>query len=70
LLFISLAFVHKEEKIEQEKEKAQSEKRIFSKVFFFPSLSFNGFSLPPQRLFCVEGLKHVLERCKHVLKES
>jgi hypothetical protein len=45
-----LAFVHREEKIEQEKGKGESEKGISPKDFFFSGLSFSRFSLPPQRL--------------------
>jgi len=54
-----LAFFHREEKIEQEKGKNANKKKI-PKIFFFSSLSFYGFNLPPQHLsLCVEDLKQV-----------
>jgi hypothetical protein len=59
LLLISLAFVHREEKIEQEKGKGAKQKINPQKIIFF-GLSFFGFSFAPQRLsLCVEDLKQV-----------
>jgi hypothetical protein len=60
LLLISLAFVNREEKLEQEKGKGAKHKKNIPNRFYFSSLTFYGFSFPPQHLsFCVEVLKQV-----------
>jgi hypothetical protein len=52
LLLISLAFVHREEKIEQEKGKGAKQKIYIFKRFFF-GLSFSRVNLPPITSFFV-----------------
>jgi hypothetical protein len=46
VVLVSLAFVHKEEKIEQEKGKGKSEKGISPKDFFFLDCHFLGLASP------------------------
>jgi hypothetical protein len=53
LLFISLAFVHKEEKIEQEKGKGTKQKKNILKIFVFLVCHFLGLTSPHNVFPCV-----------------